>query len=167
MLKGDVHRFYRNLQQRLPRPVAGKIPDLDHVRAIAEYYRSLDQAERQLLLAWARKEESGIGVIPLAVSGVPLISLIFAPLLQDTFKGMPAWLWMALYLLASIGVVAGFYVHQRQRAFTTLHIALLEQAGQTAPAAHAAEEPDRQFPPPPYQAVAEGAEARPPVQPPS
>jgi hypothetical protein len=43
---------------------------MEHVRSIRDFYAGIDPAERQLLLAWARKEESGLGIIPAALSGV-------------------------------------------------------------------------------------------------
>lgn len=127
MFKGDVERFYRGLRNRWPHPPGGALPALDHVREIAEYYKRIDPAERKLLLAWARKEEAGIGVIPMILSGIPLISLIFSPLIQAEIRELSPWAWVALWGCGALGIVVGFWIHQRQRAVTTLHIELLQQ----------------------------------------
>lgn len=127
MLKGDVDRFYQGLRQRWPSPPGGALPDLNHVREIADYYAQIDPSERKLLLAWARKEEAGIGLIPMVLSGIPLVSLIFSPLIQAEIKERSPWAWVALWAAATLAIVAGFWVHQRQRAITTLHIELLQQ----------------------------------------
>jgi hypothetical protein len=126
MLKGDSHRLYLTLRRRFPTPPAGRLDELNHVRAIHEYYARLNPAERHLLLAWAKKEESGLGFIPAALSGVPLIGLIFAPFLQQSIKHVAPRAWILLWLASAAAFVAGIYIHHRQRAFSTLHVVLLE-----------------------------------------
>jgi len=128
MLRGDVDRFYHALRRDHPTPPPGPVTHLDHVRRIAAYYAKLSQEERRLLLAWAKKEESGIGVIPLALSSVPLFGLIFSGKVQEPIKPLPIPLVFSLWALAGALLIAGFYIHQRQKAYTTLHIVLLEQA---------------------------------------
>lgn len=128
MLRGDVDRFYRALKQDHPTPPAGRLACLDHVRSIAQYYDGLSQQERLLLLAWAKKEESGIGVIPLTLSAVPFVGLLLGNRLSEPLNRLPVWVTFASWMLASLLVVAGYYVHQRQKAYTKLHLVLLEQA---------------------------------------
>lgn len=127
MLRGDVHRFYERLRRRWPTPPSGSIPELDHVREIARYYQALPPQERRLLLAWARKEESGIGLIPAALSGIPLLALIFAPMIQESLRRLHAGTWSALWLSAILTFTLGIYIHQRQSAYTALHVKILEQ----------------------------------------
>ncbi|MGE5676103.1 MAG: hypothetical protein ACM3XM_19870 [Mycobacterium leprae] len=126
MLQGDVHRFYLKMRQRFPVPPDGRIADLDHVRVIADYYARITPEERSLLLAWAKKEQSGMGLIPFSLSGIPLIGLVFTPLLQPAIHHVRAWAWYLLWGGSVLLFVAGIYVHQRQQAYTTLHVHLLE-----------------------------------------
>lgn len=133
MFQGDVHRFFLRLRRQFPTPPAGPLPDLDHVRAIARYYAQLDPKERQLLLAWARKEESGIGLIPASLSTVPLLGLMFAPVVHVYIRQMATWIWVTLWLAGILLFTSGIYIHHRQKAFTTLHIQLLEQLSQNHP----------------------------------
>ncbi len=128
MLRGDVDRFYRALRREYPQPPTGPCKHLDHVRRIAVYYEQLPLEERRLLLAWAKKEESGIGVIPLALSSVPLFGLIFSGKVQEPVHRIPVWLVFVLWAVAALVLVTGFYIHQRQKAYSMLHIVLLEQA---------------------------------------
>lgn len=128
MLRGDVDRFYHHLRKDHPQPPAERVHRLDHVREIAAYYARLPQSERLLLLAWAKKEESGIGVIPLALSSVPLFGLIFSARIDDPLGRVPTWAIFLLWGVFGLLLVAGFYVHQRQKAYSMLHIVLLEQA---------------------------------------
>ncbi|MBP2018470.1 hypothetical protein J2Z79_001881 [Symbiobacterium terraclitae] len=128
MLRGDVDRFYRALRQEYPDPPPGPVQRLDHVREIATYYARLTQEERHLMLAWAKKEESGIGMIPLALSAIPFFGLIVSSRLQELFNQLPIWQIFLFWLLFATFVLLGFYIHQRQKAYTALHIALLEQA---------------------------------------
>lgn len=128
MLRGDVDRFYQAIRREHPDPPPGPIRRLDHVRAIADYYARLSQQERLLMLAWARKEESGIGIIPLALSAIPFFGLIVSSRLQEVLHQLPIWQIFATWMLFGTLVLLGFYIHQRQKAYTTLHIALLEQA---------------------------------------
>ncbi|HEY3368185.1 MAG TPA: hypothetical protein VGK74_24295 [Symbiobacteriaceae bacterium] len=126
-MQGDVHAFYLKLRRNWPDPPAGKIPELNHVRVIAEYYAKLDPSERHLLLAWAKKEESGIGMIPATLSGIPLLGLLFVPMIQQAIKHLPHWFWMSAWAIGAVFFAAGVYVHQRQHAYATLHVQLLER----------------------------------------
>lgn len=133
MLKGDVQRFYEQLRKCWPDPSCGQLEALDHVREIYRYYEKLDPAERRLLLAWAKKEEAGIGLIPMILTGMPMITLIFGPLIQAYVRSMAAFAWLAVWGFGALGLAVGFYIHQRQRAFTTLHVQLLEQLDKATP----------------------------------
>lgn len=128
MLRGDVDRLYHSLRKDHPTPPPGPFLHLDHVRSVAEYYAGMTQEERKLLLAWAKKEESGIGMIPLALSGIPFFGLLLGSRIQEPLSRLPVWVIFTLWGLAALLLVAGFYIHQRQKAYTTMHIALLEQA---------------------------------------
>lgn len=135
MLRGDSHKLYLKLRRSYPTPPAEALSELNHVREIAEYYAGLPDTERQLLLAWAKKEESGVGLIPAALSGIPLLGLIFAPFMQQTIKRFPPWTWMLLWALGALAFTSGIYIHFRQKAWSTLHVFLLEQAckGESTP----------------------------------
>lgn len=128
MLRGDVDRFYQALRREHPTPPSEPIRRLDHVREIAAYYGKLSQEERLHLLAWAKKEESGIGIIPLALSAIPFFGLIISARLQDALSQLPIWQVFLVWILFGSLVLFGFYIHQRQKAYTMLHIVLLEQA---------------------------------------
>lgn len=128
MLRGDVDRFFRALRQDHPTPPRGQIRHLDHVREIARYYAGISQEERLLLLAWAKKEESGIGLIPLTLSAVPFFGLLIGSRIQEPVASLPLWAIYGLWGIAGLVMVVGIYVHQRHKAYTMLHITLLEQA---------------------------------------
>lgn len=128
MWRGDVDRFLCALRQDHPVPPRGRIHRLDHVREIAQYYAGMSQSERLLLLAWAKKEESGIGIIPLTLSAVPFLGLLMGSRIQEPITRLPLWAIFGLWGLAGMVMVAGIYIHQRHKAFTMLHITLLEQA---------------------------------------
>jgi hypothetical protein len=131
MLRGDSHRLYLELRRAHPTPPQGPVKQLDQVRIIADYYAGMTLEERNLLLAWAKKEESGIGLIPAALSGIPLLGLIFAPFVQQTIRQLAPWTWVLLWAAGAIGFVSGIYIHFRQKAWSTLHVHLLEQACRT------------------------------------
>jgi hypothetical protein len=126
VLKGDVHRFYLSLRRDLPAPDHKPIPHLQQVREIATYYAGISPDDRRLLLAWAKKEESGLGLIPTALSGIPLLGLLFAPFIQAVVRGLSPHAWALIWAIGAIFFLAGIYIHFRQRAFTALHIQVLE-----------------------------------------
>lgn len=143
MLRGDSHRLYRKLRRSFPNPQRdARLPQLAHVREIRDYYARLAPGERALLLAWAKKEESGIGIIPAALSGVPFLGLVFAPFIQQSIKHVYPGAWVVLWFLGSVAFIAGIYIHHRQKAFTTLHITLLEQLCEDPPPPTAELSPD-------------------------
>lgn len=149
MFRGDVDRFYHSLRRAYPTPPAGPCRHLDQVRSIARYYAAMTQEERLLMLALAKKEESGIGIIPLALSGIPFFGLLLGSRIQEPLVRTPIWLIFTLWGLAALLLVAGFYLHQRQKAYTMLHIVLLEQAIKRAETKEAARHASP--PPPPQQ----------------
>lgn len=142
MLRGDSHRLYRKLRRAYPTPPQGPLPELSHVRAIADFYKGLDASERHLVWAWAKKEESGIGLIPSALSGIPLLGLMFAPFVQQTVRRMAPWVWVILWLVGAVAFTSGIYIHFRQKAWSTLHVHLLEQACRAQPSAACCAEDD-------------------------
>lgn len=125
MLRGDAHKLYEQLRRQHPEP-QGAIPNLRLVRDIADYYAKVGPQERRLLLAWAKKEEAGLGLIPAALSGIPLIGLIFAPFIQQTVRHVAPSAWILLWAFGAVAFVAGIYIHHRQKAYSTLHVQLLE-----------------------------------------
>ncbi|MFZ5814342.1 MAG: hypothetical protein ACOY93_03460 [Bacillota bacterium] len=134
MLCGDVDRLYHALRKDHPTPPSGACRHLNHVRSIARYYQGMNQQERLLMLAWAKKEESGIGMIPLALSGIPFFGLLFGSRIQEPLSRLPVWAVFSIWGVASLLLLSGFYLHQRQKAYTMLHIVLLEQAVKQAEA---------------------------------
>jgi hypothetical protein len=61
------------------------------------------------------------------------MGLIFAPFLQQSIKHVAPRAWVLLWLLSSVAFVAGIYIHHRQKAWSTLHVHLLERLCTGAP----------------------------------
>lgn len=126
LLNGDVDALYRALSRRSPAP-GHALRELDDLRAMRRFYDSLSADDRRLLRARMKKEARGIGMIPVALSTLPLLTFVFARQLERQValvQDRALWLLAAAFVLG----LAALYIHHRQRALATLHLTLLDDA---------------------------------------
>lgn len=126
--KGDVHGFYQKLKRRYGDLIhINDVEELDTVRSIRTFYEKFDAEELKNVRAKMKKEQTGIGMIPLVTSSLPLSGLVFGDQIRSWISQYGAYSWVWMLVIYAFIVVVALAVHYHQKACASLHLTIIDE----------------------------------------
>lgn len=103
-LRGDAHKIYRHLKKD-PQNIKNH-KYLRDIQEIQQFYESIDSDILKLIYYRLIKESNGSGMIPIYVSSIPFLFLIFSQNLQAILFESGSRNWMIFILIYIIGITS-------------------------------------------------------------
>lgn len=127
VLKGDVDKLFRTLKKKYGHSASIRnICEMDDVRQIRSFYEKFDKDELKHLYVKMRKEQAGIGMIPLVASSLSFVGFIFGDNLRGWVKNYDPYGWLIFIFVYTVLIVFALFVHYRQKAWSTFHLTIIE-----------------------------------------
>ncbi|WP_096199139.1 hypothetical protein [Bacillus sp. FJAT-45350] len=125
-LRGDVHRIYLKIRRAVHKkePIA-KLKMMHEIDNIKDFYNTLSEDELRLIRYRFIKEKNGAGTIPILVSTIPWLGLIFSKQIQGFAEKNLHIIILALLIYTSI-TIASILVHYREQAWASVHHEIIE-----------------------------------------
>ncbi|RUL53548.1 MULTISPECIES: hypothetical protein [Lysinibacillus] len=123
-LRGDAHKIYLRLK-RDPKTIKESkyLRDIQEIRA---FYQSIDSDILKLIYYRLVKENNGSGMIPIYVSSIPFLFLIFSQNLQSILFVEGSRNWMIFIIIYILGITFSLFMHFREKAWAASHIEIIQ-----------------------------------------
>ncbi|WP_342580837.1 hypothetical protein [Ureibacillus sp. FSL W7-1570] len=122
--RGDAHKIY--MQLRKNRDSIRDSKYLKELYEVRKFYESLDRDVLQLIYYRLIKEKNGSGMIPIFVSSIPFLFLIFSQHLQKILFQEGTRNWMIFIVCYITGITAALFFHFRENAWASSHIEMIK-----------------------------------------
>ncbi|WFT75503.1 hypothetical protein [Halobacillus naozhouensis] len=127
LFRGDAHKFYLKLKKMRESDISfHKIEEINEVTEIQTFYSDLESHTLEKILYRMIKEKDGSGMIPIFVSTGPWLLFLFSDQLQEFIltRGMTWGIGFAVIyvIILTLSVI----LHFREKAWASLHIAIIE-----------------------------------------
>lgn len=124
LFRGDAHKIYCHLKKS-----PDNIPDskyLKEMKEVRDFYLSIDSEILKLIFYRLIKEKNGSGMIPVYVSSIPFLFLIFSNNLQKLLFAQGSRYWLVFILIYLGGITFSLFLHFREKAWAASHIEIIQ-----------------------------------------
>ena len=124
LFRGDAHKIYCHLKKN-----PDNIPDskyLKEMKEVRDFYLSIDSEILKLIFYRLIKEKNGSGMIPVYVSSIPFLFLIFSNNLQKLLFAQGSRYWLVFILIYLGGITFSLFLHFREKAWAASHIEIIQ-----------------------------------------
>ena len=126
-LRGDAHKVFIRLKKAMDHGHSIKhMKELIEIEEIQNLYRALDSSVLKLIYYRMTKEKNGSGIIPIIVSSVPWLMLLFSKQLSEFLFHDGSWLWLVFSCLYVFAVAASVILHFREKAWAAFHMEIIK-----------------------------------------
>ncbi|MFC5560201.1 hypothetical protein ACFPN4_14120 [Ureibacillus thermophilus] len=122
--RGDAHKIYIHLKKN--RNAIRQSKYLKELHEVREFYESLESDVLQLIYYRLVKEQNGSGMIPIFVSSIPFLFLIFSQQLQKILLQEGSRNWLIFVVFYIVGITAALIFHFRERAWASSHVEMIK-----------------------------------------
>jgi hypothetical protein len=126
-LRGDAHKIYLRLKKTLNKDRAFKnIKELTEIEEIQDLYRSIDSKTLEKIYYRMIKEKNGSGTIPIFVSSIPWLLLLFSKQLHQFLFNEGSLLWV-VFVLAYISILTvSVVMHFHEKSWAAVHLEIIQ-----------------------------------------
>lgn len=103
-----------------------QMKELSEIEEIQKLYKTLDSSVLKLIYYRMTKEKNGSGIIPIIVSSVPWLMLLFSKQLSEFLFHDGSWLWLLFSCLYVFAVAASVILHFREKAWAAFHMEIIK-----------------------------------------
>ncbi|MDN3018378.1 hypothetical protein PH210_19545 [Paenibacillus sp. BSR1-1] len=126
-LRGDAHKVFLRLKKAMDHGHSVKdMKELIEIEEIQRQYRALDSSVLKLIFYRMTKEKNGSGFIPILVSSVPWLMLLFSKQLSEYLFHDGSLLWLVFSFLYIFAVAASVILHFREKAWAAFHMEIIK-----------------------------------------
>ncbi len=124
LFRGDAHKIYCHLKKN-----PDNIPNskyLKEMKEVRDFYQSIASDILKLIFYRLIKEKNGSGMIPVYVSSIPFLFLIFSNSLQKHLFAQGNRYWLIFIVIYLGGITFSLFLHFREKAWAASHIEIIQ-----------------------------------------
>jgi hypothetical protein len=126
-LRGDAHRLFIQLKRHSTSNQEFKyMKRLYEIEKIQEFYNSINSNTLRQVYYCMLKEKKGSGIIPILVSSIPWLLLLFSKQLQDYLFREGSILWIVFVIVYIIIITISVILHFRENSWASVHIEIIQ-----------------------------------------
>ncbi|MDR7000238.1 hypothetical protein [Neobacillus niacini] len=126
-LRGDAHKIYLQLKKASrDDPSFTEIKRLLELEEIQHFYHSIDTETLKRIYYCMVKEKNGSGMIPILVSTIPWLLVIFAKQLQDFVFQDHSMVWAIFAIISLIILLYSVIIHFYEKSWAAVHIEIIQ-----------------------------------------
>lgn len=96
------------------------------MKEVRDFYQSIESELLRLIFYRLIKEKNGSGMIPVYVSSIPFLFLIFSNNLQELLFAQGSKYWLIFILIYIGGITFSLFLHFREKAWAASHIEIIQ-----------------------------------------
>ncbi|OIK15739.1 hypothetical protein BIV60_08285 [Bacillus sp. MUM 116] len=125
--RGDAHKIYLQLKKASnDDPSFKEIKRLLEIGEIQNFYHSIDTETLKRIYYCMVKEKNGSGMIPILVSTIPWLLVIFAKQLQDFVFQDHSMVWAIFAIISLIILLYSVIIHFYEKSWAAVHIEIIQ-----------------------------------------
>lgn len=127
-LRGDAHKIFLQLKRHSTKNQDFKnIKKLQEIEKIQRFYNSINSNTLKQVYYCMIKEKNGSGIIPILVSSVPWLLLLFTKQLQEFLFKDGSMLWIFFVIIYFIIITISVFIHFHENSWATVHIEIIQE----------------------------------------
>jgi len=124
LFRGDAHKIYCHLKKNPDQ--LGNSKYLKEMKEVRDFYQSIASDILKLIFYRLIKEKNGSGMIPVYVSSIPFLFLIFSNNLQKLLFAQGSKYWLIFIVIYLGGISFSLFLHFREKAWAASHIEIIQ-----------------------------------------
>ncbi|MBO0959919.1 hypothetical protein J1P26_09290 [Neobacillus sp. MM2021_6] len=122
--RGDAHKVYLQLQKTVHKKESvNDMKEFAEIEEVMALYQSLDSSTLRLIYYRMVKEKNGSGFIPIFLTSVPWLLLMFSKQITDLLGSL---LWVSFGFIYLFILIIGVILHFREKAWAAFHMEIIQ-----------------------------------------